>query len=302
MKSFRRRGWARRVRCTALIVCVAAAACSARGAKIAARRPSTVPTASSVPAASSPVVLDPDVAALPAGNGAKIAMVIDDLGFGDAYLGNYLKLPVPLTMAVIPTAPRAAGDDGLVSAAGKQVILHLPLANRPGEHQSGRLTRPGDAAGFVAEAMTRIPHAVGANNHEGPAGSSDTQMMRAVLSALRSKDLFFMDSVTSQRTKGFALQAQFGMPPRINNVFCDHAESDEDTRTSILRLAKIASERGTAIGIGHVHHPYVARVLALLAPQLQAKGYVFAPLSEVTNAPAPGLDDGVVRILPTQAD
>jgi hypothetical protein len=118
--------------------------------------------------------------------------------------------------------------------------------------------------------------------------------MRPLLEALERRGLFFMDSVTSQRTVGFALAQELGMAPRINNVFLDHFESDADSRRAVLELALDAAHQGGAIGIGHVFHPYVAHALEALAPQLGAKGFVFAPLSQVTDGPAgSGLDVGV---------
>ena len=111
--------------------------------------------------------------------------------------------------------------------------------------------------------------------------------------ALKARGLFFLDSVTSGRTVGFAIARELGMPARINNVFCDHYETDQDSRQAVLQLARDAASAGGAIGIGHVFHPYVLHVLVQLAPQLQARGYVFAPISQVTDAPAPGLDAGV---------
>jgi polysaccharide deacetylase 2 family uncharacterized protein YibQ len=156
----------------------------------------------------------------------------------------------------------------------------------------------GDDAGIVdrwlSTAFGRVPHAVGANNHEGPYGSSSVSLMRELLGGLAARHLFFLDSVTSQRTVGFALESTFGMPPRINNVFLDHYESDADSRAALLHLARIAAASGGAIGICHVFHPYELHALQALAGQLIAKGYVFATASDVTNAPAAdGLDRGV---------
>ena len=145
----------------------------------------------------------------------------------------------------------------------------------------------------MVDAIGRVPHAVGANNHEGPYGSAQPELMRALLASLQRHGLFFMDSVTSQRTVGFAVEAEVGMPPRINNVFLDHYETDEDSRSAVLRLARLAARNGTAIGICHVQHPYALQALQALQVQLHARGYVFAPLSQVTNGSTPGLDSGV---------
>jgi hypothetical protein len=289
---------------------VLAAACSATPRPRSALSVSQSPAPAPAPAdgaASSPgadastaerpdAALDPDVAALPEGNGAKIALVIDDAGQADTYLFEYLNAPVPLAISIIPAGRRAAADDEAASARGKTVMLHIPLQNGRGAVRADGLNAGASeqtVTQFIDRAMQRVPHAAGANNHEGPYGSSDLRLMRTLLRELKQRGLFFMDSVTSQRTKGFMVERELGMPPRINNVFCDHLESDRDSRDALLTLARLASERGSAIGIAHVFHPYLLRAVLALHEQLRARGYVFAPITEVTNGLTPGLDQGV---------
>jgi len=296
----------------AVAVLLAAAVAGGACSQSTARRtlpPATTTTATSAPvfrAASPPsstttvAVTDPDVAALPAGHGAKLAVVVDDVGGVDTYLRDYLALPVPITLSVVPTFEHAAADDAAIAAAGKQVLLHIPLANRPGPGgvPSGGLGVGESAAAIAAwldTAMARVPHAVGANNHEGPYGSSSLSLMRPLLADLAARRLFFLDSVTSGRTVGYALEAPAGMPGRINNVFMDHVETDADSRAALLRLARVGAAQGTAIGICHVFHPYLLHALQALAAQLEAKGYVFAVLSDVTNKPTPDGLDQLVR-------
>ena len=203
---------------------------------------------------------------------------------------------------MIPWNLQPAAHAERAFAAGKEVTLHLPLANRRGDG-NGR-TRlsgtesPEQVEAFVADAIGRVPHAVGANNHEGPYGSAQPALMRSLLASLTRHGLFFMDSVTSQRTVGFAVEAELGLPPRVNNVFLDHFESDDDSRQALLHLAALAAANGAAIGICHVHHPYELHALQSLQAQLRAHGYVFAPLSQVTNGLTAGLDSGVRTQLP----
>jgi polysaccharide deacetylase 2 family uncharacterized protein YibQ len=245
------------------------------------------------------VPLDPDVAALPDGKGAKLAVVVDDVGGVDTYLGDYLKLPIPLTLSVIPAFANASADDAKIVAAGKEVLLHIPLANRAGaggvpDGGLGVDATPEAVDQWVATAVAKVPHADGANNHEGPFGSASPPLMQRLIATLNARHLFFIDSVTSQRTVGYAMALAAGMPGRINNVFMDHLESDPDSRAALLRLATVAAGKGGAIGICHVFHQYEQHALAALADQLRSKGYVFVTASQVTNEPtSDGLDAGV---------
>jgi len=247
----------------------------------------------------SSVEIDPDVGSLPDGHGARLAIVVDDLGISDTYLAEYLRLPQPLTLSIIPFAPHAEADDTAVHAAGREILLHIPLANSGGRRgtPAGGLavgTQPAAIDDYLTRALARVPHAIGANNHEGSYGSTQPSLMRPLLEALRARNLLFLDSVTAGGTIGYALAVQLGMPPRINNVFLDHLETDVDSRRALLELAADAAHSGTSIGICHVFHPYLLRALQRLGPQLEARGYRFAALSEVTNAPATaGLDEHI---------
>lgn len=278
-------------------------ACSASPTRHAAAGPAAtappptlaLPTTTEAP--KTPVTIDADVAALPPGAGHPIAIVVDDVGLADTFLDGYLALRVPVTFAVMPMAPNAATDDQRIRAAGRDVILHIPLARTPGDRVPGGI-RPGATTAaidtYLAQALQRVPDAIGANNHEGAYGPTDAATMQTLLAALQARGLFFLDSVTTQRTVAFRTALRIGIPPRINNVFLDHFETDADSRRALLDLARIAATSGAAIGICHVFHPYEMHALQTVAAQLEARGYVFAPLSRVTNAPAPnGLDRGV---------
>lgn len=262
--------------------------------------PTTSATPTTAPAV--PIVFDDDVAALPDGRGALIAIVIDDAGGVDGSLAEFLALPEPVTVAVIPWFDHATVHAERVHAAGREVILHLPLANEEGQQDGGfRLAgpEPADAIDqWVQLAVDRVPYAIGANNHEGPYGSAQLPLMRNLLASLQKRGLFFLDSVTSQKTVGYAVAKSLGMPPRINNQFLDHDRTDENSRAALLHLALLASQSGTGIGIAHVYHPYLLHVLQAIGPQLRAKGYVFAPLSQVANRLQGGLDAGVVATVP----
>ena len=266
--------------------------------------PPTAPTiaVAEPPPSTIPVVIDEDVAALAEGNGARIAIVVDDAGGVEGDLAGYLALPMPVTISVIPSFAHATDVAERTHAVGKEVLLHLPLANKAGQGDGvTRLngTETADVVDrFVQSAVDRVPYAVGANNHEGPYGSAQPTLMRELLTSLQRRGLFFMDSVTSQRSVGYAVEAELAMEPRVNNQFLDHDETDENSRAALIHLALLAARSGTGIGICHVFHPYALHALQAIGAQLQAKGYTFTVLSQVTNRLQGGLDAGMRSTIP----
>ena len=271
--------------------------------------PTTATSTTAAPATTSPTTattsaptttLPTDVASLPAGNGAVLAVVIDDLADTATYLDDYLRLPIPLTFAVLPMSVRAPAAAAAVAAANRQVILHIPLPVAPSRTAPGGLAldaSDADVAAYLDTALARVPAAAGANNHQGSWGTATPVLMSRLLRGLQQRSLFFLDSVTSQHTVGYATARSLGMQLRINNVFLDNNE--RSPRPQLLALARLAASHGTAIGIGHVTRPWLLHALQTMTADLEARGYRFAFLSAVTNGPAGGLDTGVLTSLPT---
>ncbi len=57
----------------------------------------------------------------------RIAIIIDDLGYGLAAGQRALDLPGPVGYAVLPVTPRGKALAEMAHAGGKEVLLHLPL-------------------------------------------------------------------------------------------------------------------------------------------------------------------------------
>lgn len=91
----------------------------------------------------------------------RIAIIIDDLGYHRQNGQAIADLPAPVTCAVIPYSPHGRKLAERASRAGKEVLVHLPMA--AGEHI--RLDRGGLQQGIsenelldtVRQALSQIP-------------------------------------------------------------------------------------------------------------------------------------------------
>lgn len=241
-----------------------------------------------------------EAAAIPDGNGAVIAIVIDDVVDG-RNLEAFLRLvDAPITYAVFPFSRGSARASAKVIEAGGESIIHLPIRlrrSRPG----GWFLSPGwkqeQMDDWVDRAVASVPGAVGANNHMG--STTNVRAMRAVMARLNHHRLFFMDSITVPETVGYAAALEAGMPSRINNSFLDNIADVKYTRGRILGLAKTARKRGSAIGIGHLQRRTTLQALREAIPILIARGYRIVPLSALTNVPNSGRTRTTLPPLPT---
>jgi len=169
----------------------------------------------------------------------------------------------------------------------REIMLHLPM-----QPQGYPETNPGPNPLLVgmdqAEIRVRLDNALasltnvtGLNNHMGSAATSDTPTMRALMSVLQKRDLFFVDSLTSANSVAYAEAVRAGIPAARNRIFLDYDNENQRAITANLaRLVQSARAAGFAVGIGHPH-PATAAVLAREIPRLVQEGVRFVTVSEL---------------------
>jgi hypothetical protein len=75
--------------------------------------------------------------------------------------------------------------------------------------------------------------------------------MGVVLSEVKRRKLFFIDSTTTSRSVGYRLARDMQIPTARRNVFLDNDLTPKAIGLQLERLLGIAKHRGAAIGIGH---------------------------------------------------
>jgi polysaccharide deacetylase 2 family uncharacterized protein YibQ len=76
-------------------------------------------------------------------------------------------------------------------------------------------------------------------------------MMKTVLWELKVRELFFLDSMTTDGSKGWKIARELKMPSLKRDIFLDDNPSAVAVRSQITRLVRIAKVKGTALAIGH---------------------------------------------------
>lgn len=235
-----------------------------------------------------------DQARLRPANGTppRIAILIDDLGHANSStVAGVLALDIPLTVSVLPGTPHGQTVAREAAAAGREILLHLPMEPQgypdadPGDHALLLEQTHREIAARVGEALAEVPQAVGVNNHMGSAFTRDRGRMRTVIGILKERGLFFVDSMTTPESAGFAEAERAGVPSVRNNMFID-SRLDElgrlDVYAQLMALEDIALKRGAAVGIGHPH-PETLRVLRRAIPEMKARGFEFVLVSELVR-------------------
>ena len=191
--------------------------------------------------------------------GPLVAIIVDDLGADLVMMQDFLDLQLNLTAAVLPNVPSARAVAELAHAAGREVLLHIPM-----EPRNYPMVDPGVKALMVdlstAEVQQRlrdylhtVPWIVGANNHMGSRFTESREGMRGVMQILKDQGLFFVDSRTTADSVAIAEAEGMAIANAERDLFLDNELSEEAIRRQIRKLIEIAKEQGSAIGICHPH-------------------------------------------------
>ena len=187
---------------------------------------------------------------------AKVSIVIDDFGTDVGIAKQFASLPFPVTLSVLPHQAHSREIAELAHLEGREVILHLPMEPLNSRESPGPgallLSMSGDQMRrYIKAALDTSPYFDGVNNHMGSRMTRDAQIMKTVLSELKGRGLFFIDSMTTNESKGWKVARELKIPTLKRDIFLDDDPSAEAIRSQIARLVEIATIRGTALAIGH---------------------------------------------------
>jgi polysaccharide deacetylase 2 family uncharacterized protein YibQ len=205
----------------------------------------------------------------------RLAIIIDDCGQWPTTERGFVALDFPVTLSVLPHVRYGPAIAREADAAGKGVMLHLPMQTISGRYPGpGTITvkMPDDAIRSEVEGdLAELPEARGVNNHEGSLATADRRVMGDVADVLVRENRFWIDSKTSAASIAASVTRDRGIPTASRDVFLDDVDNEAAVETQLREAAARARADGSAIAIGH---PREATLLAVrtLGPELMADG------------------------------
>lgn len=194
---------------------------------------------------------------VPPRGGARLVIVIDDIGESMGAVRDLAALDYPVTFAVWPRSTHAREAAEAAHKAGREVMIHQPM--EPVKYPS---VKPGPGALYVRmsaseieatlrDNLRRVPHAVGLNNHMGSRFTQDVRGVRAVCAALEGRGLFVLDSVTHSDSVFYREGRRAGLPAEKRSVFLDVIHDRRNIIFQLDKAARVAHAQGRAVAIGH---------------------------------------------------
>ena len=218
-----------------------------------------------------------------------IALIIDDIGYNGPLGERAIALPGAVTYAVLPHTPHGAELAETGFTAGKEIMLHAPMANQANMPLGpGALTADLDKDTFIAtlsNSIAAVPHLKGINNHMGSALTEMEEPMRWVMEVLKERQLYFVDSYTTAKSVAGSIANTQHIPTITRNVFLDNIQSEEDIDREFRKLLAMAKERGVAVGIGHPY-PETLAYLEKALPLLEQEGINLISASDMITRQA----------------
>lgn len=230
----------------------------------------------------------PEAAPAPISAGIKgrIAIVIDDWGYHLDTLALLDNLKYPMTMAVLPRLHYSQAVAEGLHQRGFEIILHLPLE----PHEKIRLEQDTIMTGFSAEKiksildkdLDNIRYVKGVSNHMGSAATENGSTMEVIFRDLKSRQLYFLDSLASSKSICSELAQDIGIAFVKRDIFLDNKSDADYIKGQVYKLKMKAKFSGKAIGIGH-DRKKTLEVLKEAMPQLAAEGYKFVFVSDLVE-------------------
>lgn len=216
---------------------------------------------------------------------ARIAIILDDIGYNRHNGERALRLPVAVTLAVIPFTPHSRTLARQGHAQGRDILLHLPMASADPDRRldTGGITarqNEHEVRRRVQAAIAAVPHAVGLNNHMGSQITADPSIMGWIMDEVRRTPLFFIDSMTHVDSVARSTAQDYRIPALRRDVFLDNSTDTTSIDRAFQRLLEKARQQGYAVAIGHPH-PATLAYLEQTLPKLRDLNVELVAVSEL---------------------
>jgi hypothetical protein len=217
----------------------------------------------------------------------KIAIVMDDFGYNYNDLDMLFGINLPLTLSILPDLRYSTEIATLASRRGYETILHLPLEshNKNVREEADTIRggmKEGEIGRRLGKALASVPGIRGVSNHMGSKSTEDKELMAVIFKYLKTKGLYFFDSLTSQQSACREEASVVGIPCSSRDVFLDNSDDTAAIEKQVLALRRLAFRKGKAIAVCHDKKSTIM-VLARMMPEMADDGVKFVKLSELVK-------------------
>jgi polysaccharide deacetylase 2 family uncharacterized protein YibQ len=225
----------------------------------------------------------------------RLAIVL--YGFGDdaRSADSSFTLPVPFGVALAPGRPESRKVFRAAHAAGREVVLHLPLEPidyprvNPGPGTVLVTMSPARITSMLRHDIDQAAPIAAVANHMGSLATQDMTVMRSVFHELRRADLPFVHLMPAAGAVCKSLASEMGVPYSEPDMVLDAETRGRDTRALDGRWKQAlqrARDRGACV-VWIRATPLARRWLTAAFRPQRLEGVSLVPLSSIIRKPDP---------------
>jgi polysaccharide deacetylase 2 family uncharacterized protein YibQ len=110
--------------------------------------------------------------------------------------------------------------------------------------------------------------------------TSNSKKMKELLTMVKEKDMFFVDSVTIGRTVGYKMAKEMGIKTIKRSVFLDNKNELQAIKEQIKKGVQKAKKNGKTLVIGH-YRSLTAKAIKEMIPYIKKEGVTLVFVEDV---------------------
>ena len=201
--------------------------------------------------------------------GPKLAIIMDDIST-NAQASELKKLSIKVTPSIFPPEKEHPKTAELAKEFSVYMV-HLPLQALNYTNEKANTLRTGDSKEKISQRIKDIKNDFKGvkyiNNHTGSGFTSDFKSTLALLDELKNSEIYFIDSLTTNKSTVLDASKKLGLKYAYRDVFLDNEQNVSKILKMINNAVAVAKKDGVAIAICH---PYKSTFEALKIAQKDA--------------------------------
>lgn len=199
----------------------------------------------------------------------KLAIIMDDIST-NAQASELKKLSIKVTPSIFPPEKQHPKTAELAKDFSVYMV-HLPLQALNYTNEKANTLRTGDSKEKISQRIKDIKKDFKGvkyiNNHTGSGFTSDFKSTLALLDELKNSEIYFIDSLTTNKSTVLDASKKLGLKYAYRDVFLDNEQNVSKILKMINNAVAVAKKDGVAIAICH---PYKSTFEALKIAQKDA--------------------------------
>ena len=201
--------------------------------------------------------------------GPKLAIIMDDIST-NAQASELKKLSIKVTPSIFPPEKQHPKTAELAKEFSVYMV-HLPLQALNYTNEKANTLHAGDSKEKISQRIKDIKKDFKGvkyiNNHTGSDFTSDFKSTLALLAELKNSKIYFIDSLTTNKSTVLDASKKLGLKYAYRDVFLDNEQNVSKILKMINNAVAVAKKDGVAIAICH---PYKSTFEALKIAQKDA--------------------------------